>query len=230
MKSLDAKLLAEINRYKNIVNYISEQEVDPTLPPPPGGDAALGGVPPPPPPGGDAALGGDATLGGASTTDTGVTGEPDIIDVEADDDVTQIDDKGDSQEGEESEELDVTDLVNSQKTIEDKQEEYFDHLFNQLSQLEKKLASMDSVLSRLNNIETKIEKYREKTPEEKLELRSYDSYPFNQKLSDFFQDKQQDMQKTGKNEYVLTSDDVTDFNMPDIKKSFDPNYEDENNF
>jgi hypothetical protein len=222
MKSLDAKLLAEINRYKNIVNYISEQEVDPTLPPPPGGDAALGGVPPPP--------GGDAALGGVPTTDTGVTGEPDIIDVEADDDVTKIDDKGDSQEGEESEELDVTDLVNSQKTIEDKQEEYFDHLFNQLSQLETKLASMDSVLSRLNNIETKIEKYREKTPEEKLELRSYDSYPFNQKLSDFFQDKQQDIQKTGKNEYVLTSDDVTDFNMPDIKKSFDPNYEDENNF
>ena len=222
MKSLDAKLLAEINRYKNIVNYISEQAADPTLPPPPGGAV-------PPPPGGDVALGGDQStdqaLGAISPT-----GEPEIIDVEADDDVTKIDDKGESQEGEESEELDVTDLVNSQKTIEDKQEEYFDHLFNQLSQLETKLASMDSVLSRLNNIESKIEKYREKTPEEKLELRSYDSYPFNQKLSDFFQDKQQEIQKTGKNEYVLTSDDVVDFNMPDIKNSFDPNYEDEDQF
>ena len=33
-----------------------------------------------------------------------------------------------------------------------------------------------------------------------------------------------------KNEYVLTSDDVVDFNIPDIKNSFDPNYEDEDQF
>jgi hypothetical protein len=53
-----------------------------------------------------------------------------------------------------------------------------------------------------------------------LELRSYDSYPFNQKLSQFFDDKQEDMEKTGKNEYVLTSDEVEDINTNDIKNSF----------
>jgi hypothetical protein len=68
----------------------------------------------------------------------------------------------------------------------------------------------------------KIEKYREKTPEEKLELRTYDSYPFNQKLSDFFDDKKLEMEKTGKNDYVLTTDEVEDVNINDIKKSFSP--------
>lgn len=218
MKKLDSKLISEIKRYKGIIRYISEQEADATLPPipEPAGDPALPG----------------ADLGAATAPTPEIpAGEPEIIDVEADDDVTKVDNKGESEEGGgESEELDVTDLVNSQKSIEDKQEEYFDQLFGQLSKLEEKLSNMDSVLSRLNNIESKIEKYREKTPQEKLELRSYDSYPFNQKLSDFFQDKQTDIQKTGKNEYVLTSDDVTDFNASDIKNSFDPNYDDEDQF
>jgi hypothetical protein len=86
--------------------------------------------------------------------------------------------------------------------------------------LEQKLGEMDTIMNKLNSLENKIEKYREKTPQEKLELRSYDSYPFNQKLSQFFDDKQEEMEKTGKNDYVLTSDDVTDINVSDIKNSF----------
>jgi hypothetical protein len=86
---------------------------------------------------------------------------------------------------------------------------------------------MDAILNKLNSLEAKIEKYREKTPQEKLELRTYDSYPFNQKLTDFFDDKKEEMEKTGKNDYVLTSDDVTDINDGDIKNSFRFNSEDE---
>ena len=56
----------------------------------------------------------------------------------------------------------------------------------------------------------------------KMELRTLDSYPFNQKLSTFFDDKQDDMEKTGKHEYVLTSDEVEDINSSDIKGSFQP--------
>jgi len=229
MNKINPKVLSEIKRYKGIINYISEQEAE--LPPLPGGDAGAA-APPLPGDAGAAIPPADLGVGGGLPPEGGSTptGEPEIIDVEVDDDVTKIDNKGESEEGQESEELDVTDLVNSQKSIEDKQEEYFDQLFGQLSKLEEKLANMDSVLSRLNNIESKIEKYREKTPQEKLELRSYDSYPFNQKLSDFFEDKQNDIQKTGKNEYVLTSDDVVDFNAPDIKNSFDPNYDDDDRF
>jgi hypothetical protein len=53
-----------------------------------------------------------------------------------------------------------------------------------------------------------------------LELRSLDSYPFTQKLSQFFDDKSTDMQKSGKNEYVLTSDEVKDINPSQIKDTF----------
>ena len=38
-------------------------------------------------------------------------------------------------------------------------------------------------------LKAKIEKYKPKSPEQKLELRSLDSYPYNQKLTDFFDDK-----------------------------------------
>ena len=96
--------------------------------------------------------------------------------------------------------------------------------------MEEKLSEMDSIMNKLNTLENKIEKYREKTPQEKLELRTYDSYPFNQKLSDFFDDKQDEMQKTGKNDYVLTTDQITDINTNDIKNSFQPSTDNESNF
>jgi hypothetical protein len=92
--------------------------------------------------------------------------------------------------------------------------------------MQSKLNSMDQVFEKLNSMEEKIEQSRPKTPQEKLELRSLDSGPFHQKLSDFFQDKQEDLEKSGKNEYVLTSDEVENIVPSDIKKSFD-NYGDE---
>ena len=121
---------------------------------------------------------------------------------------------------EDSEELDITDLVTTQKDTQSKQDEYFENLFGQLGKLESRLGEMDAIMNKLNALENKIEKYREKTPQERLELRSYDSYPFNQKLSQFFDDKSEEMEKTGKNDYVLTPDDVTDINVNDIKNSF----------
>jgi len=203
--SLDKKILEEIQRYKSINNYISEQDaIDDLTAPLPGAETA-------PAPGAEAT----PPASGADTT-------PQPIDVETDPDVEKIDDEGKSEEGEESdsEELDITELVDAQKNISTKQDDYFENLFNQLNSLEQKLGEMDTIMNKLNSLENKIEKYREKTPQEKLELRSYDSYPFNQKLSQFFDDKQEEMEKTGKNDYVLTSDDVTDINVSDIKNSF----------
>lgn len=213
--AIDRKILSEIERYKSINKYLNEQAAPP---PPPAPEGDLGEAPPPPPPGGEAAPPAAPAPGA----------EPEIIDVEKDEEVEKIDDKGKSKEGGNSEELDVTDLVKSQENIETKQEEYFNNLFSQLSNLEGKLKEMDGVMAKLNALENKIEKYREKTPQEKLELRSYDSYPFNQKLSDFFTDKQEEMDKTGKNEYVLTTDDVTDISDNEIKDTFLPTQEDEN--
>ena len=213
--NLDKKIIKEIERYKKINQYILEQVTEPApeedvlgaLAPAPGAEAAPAPAP------------AEATPPPAPTT------EPQPIDVESDPDVEKIDDEGESQEGGEesgSEELDITELVDSQKNIETKQEEYFNNLFNQLNDLQSKLSEMDNIMNKLNSLENKIEKYREKTPQEKLELRTYDSYPFSQKLSQFFDDKSEEMEKTGKNDYVLTADEVTDINVSDIKNSFQP--------
>jgi hypothetical protein len=205
--SLDKKILEEIQRYKSINNYISEQDaIDDLTAPLPGAETAP-------------EIGAEAT---PPAPEAEVTPEP--IDVETDPDVEKIDNEGKSEENKEdssgTEELDITELVDAQKNIQTKQDDYFENLFNQLNTLEQKLGEMDTIMTKLNSLENKIEKYREKTPQEKLELRSYDSYPFNQKLSQFFDDKQEEMEKTGKNDYVLTSDDVTDINVNDIKNSF----------
>jgi hypothetical protein len=210
--SLDKKILSEIQRYKSINNYITEQEADlPT-----GLEPEVGATPPPAP-------SDDTATPPPAPADT----TPEPIDVENDPDVEKIDDSGESEEttseSGETEELDITDLVTAQQDIQSKQDSYFDNLFGQLNKLESRLGEMDAIMNKLNALETKIEKYREKTPEEKLELRSYDSYPFNQKLSQFFDDKQEEMEKTGKNDYVLTSDEVTDINVNDIKDSFQGN-------
>ncbi len=211
--SLDKKILSEIQRYKSINNYITEQEaVEPDL----GALAPEAGATPPPPPS-------DVT----TTPPAAPSGAAQPIDVESDPDVEKIDDEGNSDESKsestDSEELDITELVTAQKDIQTKQDDYFENLFGQLSKLESRLGEMDAIMNKLNALENKIEKYREKTPQEKLELRSYDSYPFNQKLSQFFDDKQEEMEKTGKNDYVLTPEDVTDINVNDIKSSFQGN-------
>jgi TolA-binding protein len=208
--SLDKKIISEIQRYQKINQYIMEQAGDVPADP---GLAAL--TPPAPAP----EVGAPAPAGAPLPADE----TPQPIDVESDPEVEKIDDKGESEETESgSEELDITELVDSQKNIETKQEEYFNNLFSQLSDLQSKLSEMDTIMTKLNSLENKIEKYREKTPQEKLELRSYDSYPFNQKLSQFFDDKQEEMEKTGKNDYILTADEVTDINVNDIKNSFQP--------
>ena len=107
-----------------------------------------------------------------------------------------------------------------QKSVEQKQEEYFDTLFNHLSDLEQKLGTMDEIISKLNTLETKIEKYRTKSPEERLELRTLDSGPFNQKLSQYFEDKEEDFEKSGKDQYIITPDDVESYSPNEIKRSF----------
>lgn len=213
-KNLSNALFEELNRYNQINKYITEQEIPDTEPAP----ASETPIAPSP---------SDATLGGATpppaepTTEPGqpidIANDPDVEEIK--DDNTVSDTTSDTESG--TEELDITELVNSQKNIETKQEEYMSSMMSKLDELEQKLSQMDSIFEKINSIEDKIEKYRTKTPEEKLQLRSLDSYPFNQKLTDFFGEKSDEMEKTGKNEYVLTSDDVEDVDHREIRKTFD---------
>lgn len=206
---IDDKILNEIKRYNKINNYILEQ--DAALPPPP----VEGELPPPPdegsiPPPADDTV---PPVEGSVPPAPPATAQP--VDIENDPDVEKIGD-----EEVKKNELEITDLVKSQQNTEKKQEEYFDTLFKHLSDLESKLSGMDEIVNQLNSLEAKVEKYRIKTPEERLELRSLDSGPFNQKLSQYFEDKQDDLEKSGKNEYVLTQDEVEQYSPSDIKKSF----------
>ena len=207
MKKIDNRILEEIARYNSINSYIVEQ--DATLPPPPGEEDpnAL-----PPAPGATAPV--DPNV--AAPAPEAPAG-PQPVDLENDPDVEKV---GEGDSTGKTEEMDITDLVKSQKKVEEKQEEYFENLFQHLDNLETKLGEMDGIMSKLNDLEMKVEKYREKTPQEKLELRSLDSGPFNQKLSQFFDDKEEDMEKSGKNEYILTQDDVEDYSPIEIKKTF----------
>lgn len=214
---INKKILLEIQRYKSIDQYIVEQfdteQTEPT----------------------------DITneVPNTDTPDMSVGSEidsvPEPVNVDTDPDVEVVDDEsGDSVEtakpevdGETgTEELDITDLVTTQKDIQTKQDEYMNLMFEKLSDLETKLTSMDAIFDKINNLENKIEKYRQKTPEEKLMLRSLDSYPYNQKLTDYFQDKEEDFEKTGK-EYTLTTDDVENFSNAEIKKTFNKFGQDE---
>jgi hypothetical protein len=212
--SVDKKILEELSRFRSINKYITEQDAPPPpgeeLPPPPPPGGEEGALPPPPPPGGAAPV---------------EDAPPAPVDLENDPDVEKIegpDDKGTEEGGDESgtEELDITDLVDSQKGISKKQDEYFEQLFSQIEKMESKLSEMDNLVNKINSLEAAIERSRPKTPQEKLELRSLDSGPYNQKLTDFFVDKEKDIQKSGKNEYVLTSDEVQNFTPSDIRDSF----------
>jgi hypothetical protein len=214
--SIDKKILEEIARFNNINNYILEQE-DPNMIPPADPNAMPPADPNMMPPADPNAMPPADPNAVPPADPNAAPAPPTPIDVEADKDVEVIGD-------DENEELEITDLVDSQKSIGEKQDEYFDNLFAQIKGLEEKLSAMDQLVSKIDNLETNIEKMRPKTSQEKLELRSLDSGPFNQKLSDFFTDKQEDFEKTGK-EYVLTTDDVEQYSGNQIKDSFN-DYED----
>ena len=194
---IDEKILNEIARYNSINRYITEQDVPPA----------------------------DPAAAGAPTT------PPTPVDVASDPDVEEVGGEGgegeEGEEGEGVEELDITDLVDSQKTMADKQEEYFTNLFDQIKNMEEKLSEMDKLVSKIDSLETKFDKFRPKSPQEKLELRSLDSGPFKQNLADFFDEKKVEMEKSGKNEYVLTNDEVENFNPSDIENSFNQPMDDD---
>ena len=219
---IDQKILNEIARYNSINNYIMEQDVPPA-------DPALG-LPADPAAG---ALPADPAAAGVPPADPAAGAAPvppaPPVDVAADPDVEEL--PGEGEEGGEDEgktqELDITDLVDSQKTMADKQEEYFENLFNQIKNMEEKLSEMDNLVQKIDLVDAKLEKYRPKTAQEKLELRSLDSGPFKQNLADFFKDKEEEMERSGKNEYVLTQDEVENFSPSEIEKTFNEPMEDE---
>ncbi len=198
---LEKKLQEEIERFKSINRYTDKLIMEQEVPPPPPGD-----VPPPPPPG---------DVPPPPPADAGAPPLPPT--------------------GGETEEIDITDLVNMTKSVKKELEDgkqdntsvlnKMDDLFTKLNDLEQKLSQMDMVMDRINKLDMKMDTLKQKTPEEKLEMRSLDSYPFNQNPQQFFASKQDQMRDSGKNEYVLTKDEVENYSNDLIKKSFNPDQE-----
>ena len=124
--SIDKKIINEIERYNKINHYINEQEeAGDELPPLP--DAEEGDI--------------ADDLGGEENVDE----VPEPVDVDNDPDVEVVGDETEEVSDEEgTEELDVTELVTTQKDISDKQDEYMDTMFSKLEDLTSKLGEMDT--------------------------------------------------------------------------------------
>jgi hypothetical protein len=137
--------------------------------------------------------------------------------------------------GGDTEEIDITDLVNMTKSIKNNLDDNksdnmstlnkMDDIFGKLTDLEAKLGQMDQVMAKIDSLGSQVQQMKPETPQEKLEMRSLDSYPFNQRPTDFFSQKQGEMRATGKNEYVLTKQDVENFSPETISKTFNPDQE-----
>lgn len=136
-------------------------------------------------------------------------------------------------------ELDVTQLVQGTeeaKASADMANQKLDGLMGALDALENKLNSMQNITAKIDDLENQLEK-RIPTPEEKLEMRSLSSYPYNLKLTDFWAEKGGIYDVMGNNEdesepkeYVLTQQDVEDdYSESQIRDSFvdDNPYEEE---
>jgi hypothetical protein len=206
---LEKKLQEELNRYKAINKYgktmIMEQDAPPA-------DPAL-----------DPALGAPADM----APDPNALPTADAPPMDA----------APAPEMDNTEEVDITDLVNMVKSVKKDQEDStgsnnevitkMDDVFTKLTDLEQKLAQMDQVMSKIDQLGATVEANKPKTEVERLEMRSLDSYPFNEKPQEFFAHKQGEMRASGKNEYILTKDEVENYPVENIKTSFNPSEEED---
>jgi hypothetical protein len=136
-------------------------------------------------------------------------------------------------------EVDVTDIVKKVEGTEnsvDDVEEKIDNIGNQVNQYIEKLMKVNTTLmDKISELETNMNKQfskRNPTPHEQLMLRSMSSYPYTQKLSDFWETGKEgsfkpkgsmndDMEDEEPEEYTLTQEDIENtFNPVDIKKTF----------
>lgn len=208
---LEKKLLEEVARFNQINKYARKLMNEQALPPAPEEAPAEPGIEPP---------AGELPPAPEASPETGAPEAP-----AAESDV---------------EELDITDLVNMTKSIkndmDDTKSEHqgviskMDDVFTKLNDLEQKLANMDAVMSKIDELGNKIEQVKQPTPEERLQMRSLDSYPFNQNPQQFFAQKQGEMRASGKNEYVLTKDDIQNYSQETIRDTFNSQDEEQDEF
>jgi len=145
-------------------------------------------------------------------------------------------------EDDETEEIDVTDIVKRADdakgsaeravTAAEQGKNMIQDLMTKFDSLQQSLSKIDMVANELNIIKSDLQSQR---PKQKMELRSLDSYPFNVKLTDYWDDEKlkDNYEITSRNPdgksqdgstkvWKLNPDDVKDYSATDIKKSFVP--------
>jgi len=158
------------------------------------------------------------------------------------DEFSAVDDIETEDAGEEVEEIDVTDIVKksedaksySEKAVKAAEEgkNMIQDLMSKFDALQSSLSKIDTVAHELNTIKADIQSQK---PKEKLELRSLDSYPFNVKLTDYWNDEKlksnyeinggkpdAESQDGGVKVWKLDPNEAKDYSNVDIKKSFVP--------
>ena len=152
--------------------------------------------------------------------------QPDAMDAEAPTEEPQMEEPPMEEPAGDEVEVDVTSLVKGSeeaKQSADKATQNTEMLLQKLTDLESRLSNMAAITDKIENLEQEIIK-RNPTPVEKMEMRSLSSYPFNQKLTDYWADKEGAYDVMGKQEpkeYVLKKDDVDGtYSDASIQKSF----------
>ena len=133
-------------------------------------------------------------------------------------------------------ELDVTQLVQGTeeaKASADRASQQISILMSKFDNLNASIERMSAINKKIEDLEQEIEK-RNPTPEEKLEMRSLDSFPYSLKLTDYWAEKEGNYDamnsKKENEEYVLTQDEVDrDYNPIKIKDSFDDTMDERKN-
>lgn len=147
-----------------------------------------------------------------------------------------------SEEDSDTEEIDVTDIVkraDDAKGYAEKAVTAAEEGKNMIQDLMTKFEALQSSLSKIDNVSNEIQSIKKdiqsQKPKEKLELRSLDSYPFNVKLTDYWNDEKlkanyevnggtpdAESQDGQVKVWKLDPNEAKDFSSVDIKKSFVP--------
>ena len=143
---------------------------------------------------------------------------------------------GDMPPMEDEEVIDVDDITNAQEKMNNK----VNHVGKELGDVDDKIAtlltSLEKMEQMINNNNQEIAKFKQEfekrnpTQTERLNLRSLDSYPFNVNPKDYWAEKgidpnsnysgYGDNDKPTTDEYIITNNDVDDFDEREIEQSF----------
>lgn len=183
--------------------------------------------------------GGDETEGFG---DEGAEGEEEEADEFGTADEFSAADDIESEEDSDTEEIDVTDIVkraDDAKGYAEKAVTAAEEGKNMISDLMSKFEALQTSLSKIDTVSNEIQSMKKdiqsQRPKEKLELRSLDSYPFNVKLTDYWNDEKiksnyeinggtpdAESQDGEVKVWKLDPNDAKDYSNVDIKKSFVP--------